>query len=157
MDLRKVKKLIELLEESDISEIEVHEGEESVRISRHSNAPAPTAMTHHVSAPAASTATTAAGAGQSETGAGDAQPALADGEEVVTAPIIGTFYRAAAPGKPPFVEEGDPVKAGQTLCIIEAMKMMNRIEVPTSGVLKKILVEDADPVEYGQTIAIIQT
>lgn len=165
MDLRKVKKLIELLEESDIAEIEVNEGEESVRISRHSSTPAaPPSQQHYIGTPQSvpaplppqDSSATPNDSGPSTPQASTTASAMEDGE-VVKAPIIGTFYRSPAPGKPPFVEEGAAVEAGQTLCIIEAMKMMNQIEAPVSGVLKKFMVEDADPVEYGQAIAVIKT
>ena len=144
MDLRKVKSLIELIEESpDISEIEIHEGEESVRISR-SHAPSPEPKQQHIAVPA--------------TGGQDQRPAVkaAEGNEVIKSPMVGTFYRSPSPDAEPFVNEGDSIQAGKTLCIIEAMKMMNQIEAPTTGKVKKFLVENAAPVEFGQAIAIIQ-
>ncbi len=145
MDLRKIKKLIELLEESDIGEIEVHEGEESVRISRISRIPAPAPVQHYAVAdtPPAAAQTAAPG------GAGE------DGE-VVKSPMVGTFYRAPSPDAAPFVQEGDTVAAGESLCIIEAMKMMNQIEAPVSGTVRKFLVENGAPIEFGQPIAIIR-
>ena len=152
MDLRKVKKLIELLEESDIGEIEVHEGEESVRISRAGSAPAP--VQQHYVPPAASAAPSPA---QSPAPGPAQEPEHDESGEVVKAPMVGTFYRASAPDKPPFVEEGDRVNAGDTLCIIEAMKMMNQIEAPASGTLRKFLAENGNPVEFGQSIAVIDT
>ncbi|WP_313516401.1 acetyl-CoA carboxylase biotin carboxyl carrier protein [Pseudomonas sp.] len=147
MDIRKVKKLIELLEESGIDELEIHEGEESVRISRHSKqqafaqpmyaAPAPAAAP--VAAPAAPVA--------------DAAPAAAKlNGTVVGSPMVGTFYRASSPSSPNFVEVGTTVKKGQILCIVEAMKMMNHIEAETSGVIESILVENGQPVEYDQPL-----
>ncbi len=149
MDIRKVKKLIELLEESGIAEIEIHEGEESVRISRHSSgapvayAAAPMPMAAPVAPPVATP--TAAEAPKEEKLSGHA----------VTSPIVGTFYRAATPGGRSFAEVGQPVSVGDTLCIIEAMKMMNQIEADKAGVVKEILVENGSPVEYGQPLFII--
>ncbi|HHM05860.1 MAG TPA: acetyl-CoA carboxylase biotin carboxyl carrier protein [Gammaproteobacteria bacterium] len=149
MDIRKVKKLIELLEESGIAEIEIHEGEESVRISRY-----PAGGSVALPAPAPPVATLpAAAAVRSETEAVD-EPAVPSGH-TVTSPMVGTFYRASAPGNKPFVEEGQTVKAGDTLCIIEAMKMFNQIESDKAGVIKAILVENGQPVEYGQPLFII--
>jgi len=150
MDIRKVKKLIELLDESGIAEIEITEGEESVRISRYSqNAPAaPVAAPIAVAAPAA-----AASAAPAE-----AAPAAPDPEDdgfLVTAPMVGTFYAASSPGAAPYVQVGDRINEGDTLCIIEAMKMMNQIESDVSGVVKSIRVQNGEPVEYGQTLIVI--
>ena len=143
MDIRKVKKLIELLDESGIAEIEIHEGEESVRISRYAanTAPAPVA----VAAPPIEAAVPAAA------------PAGADVPEghVVKSPMVGTFYRAASPGAKPFVEIGDTVTEGDTLCIIEAMKMLNQIEADKSGAITAILADNAEPVEYSQPLFVI--
>ena len=155
MDIRKVKKLIELLDESGIAEIEITEGEEAVRISRypqgaHVVAAAPAA--HHVVAPAA-----AAPAPAAESPA-PAAPAPAEKEEdgfLVKAPMVGTFYAASSPGAAPYVQVGDKIKEGDTLCIIEAMKMMNQIEADVSGVIKSIRVQNGEPVEYGQTLLVI--
>jgi len=150
MDIRKVKKLIDLLDESGIHEIEIHEGEESVRITRSASgtpmaaAPAPLPP----AAPAAAAAPTAAPAGTTE-----AVPEM-DGHRV-TAPMVGTFYRAPSPGSKPFVEVGQTVEAGETLCIIEAMKMLNPIEADQGGTIRDILVENGNPVEYGQPLFII--
>ncbi|AKJ94074.1 acetyl-CoA carboxylase [Thioalkalivibrio versutus] len=150
MDIRKVKKLIDLLDESGIHEIEIHEGEESVRITRSASgtpmaaAPAPLPP----AAPAAAAAPTAAPAGATE-----AAPEM-DGHRV-TAPMVGTFYRAPSPGSKPFVEVGQTVEAGETLCIIEAMKMLNPIEADQGGTIRDILVENGNPVEYGQPLFII--
>jgi acetyl-CoA carboxylase biotin carboxyl carrier protein len=154
MDIRKVKKLIELLEESGIAEIEITEGEESVRISRYPGAvpaapaplmaPAPVAP---VAAPAAAQATPDAEAPAADTG----EPA----GHKVPAPMVGTFYRSASPETEPFVKVGDTVQVGDTLCIIEAMKMMNQIESDTSGRVLAIEVENGDPVEFGQTMVVI--
>jgi acetyl-CoA carboxylase biotin carboxyl carrier protein len=150
MDIRKVKKLIELLDESGIAEIEITEGEESVRISRYSqSAPAaPVAAPIAVAAPVA-----AAPAAPAE-----AAPAAPDPEDdgfLITAPMVGTFYAASSPGAAPYVQVGDRVNEGDTLCIIEAMKMMNQIESDVSGVVKSIRVQNGEPVEYGQTLIVI--
>ena len=150
MDIRKVKKLIELLEESGISEIEISEGEESVRISRH-----PTGggymMPSYAAPPPAAAAPVAAAAPAAES----AQPAVPAGH-VVSSPMVGTFYRAPSPGAKDFVEVGQSVKVGDTLCIIEAMKMMNQIEADKSGVVKAVLADNADPVEFGQPLFVIE-
>lgn len=154
MDIRKVKKLIELLEESGIAEIEIKEGEESVRISRGvSNATQSQIVMPPISAPAAPIAPTSI----------DAPPAAV--EEVssdvpsghsVDSPMVGTFYEAPAPGQAPFVEVGQSVNVGDTLCIIEAMKMLNQIESDKSGLLKAKLVDNGQPVEFGQSLFIIE-
>ena len=151
MDIRKVKKLIELLEESGIDEIEIKEGEESVRISRNQNrAPvhyaAPVAPAPQPMAPPAAAATAAA----SESSGSK----LPDGH-AVKSPMVGTFYRSSAPDSKPFVEVGQSVKAGDTLCIVEAMKMMNQIEADKSGTIVAILVDNAEPVEFDQPLFII--
>ena len=142
MDIRKVKKLIELLEESNISEIEIVEGEESGRISRHStSAPATVYQQAPISsAPAAVAAPAAPAAAPVETG------------HQVKSPMVGTFYRSPAPGASAFVEVGKAVKKGDTICIIEAMKMMNQIEADKDGVIEAILVEDGQPVEFDQPL-----
>ena len=148
MDIRKVKKLIELLEESGIAEIEISEGEDSVRISRFgSNVAAPVAVAMPPAAPAAATAAAPASA-----------LAMAEAEEdghVVPAPMVGTFYNAPSPGSAPFVQVGDRVSIGDALCIIEAMKMMNQIEAEVAGTIKSIRVQNGDPVEYGQILFVI--
>ena len=148
MDIRKVKKLIELLEESGIAEIEITQGDESVRISRFAaNVPPPVA----VAVPPAAAAAPPAPAATSPL-------AMAEAEEdghVVTAPMVGTFYNAASPGSPPFVQVGDRVNVGDTLCIVEAMKMMNPIEAEVSGAIKSIRVQNGEPVEYGQILFVI--
>jgi acetyl-CoA carboxylase biotin carboxyl carrier protein len=150
MDIRKVKKLIELLEESGISEIEISEGEESVRISRYPKtgpiamAPQPIAMP--IGAPAAAPPPPAA-----------APPAAAATRgQQVTAPMVGTFYSGPAPGAKPFVEIGTEVRPGDTLCVIEAMKMMNQIESEVAGRVVSILVENGSPVEFGQVLFVIE-
>jgi acetyl-CoA carboxylase biotin carboxyl carrier protein len=148
MDIRKVKKLIELLEESGVSEIEIKEGEESVRISRH-----PAGMVHTFAAPGAYPASYPAAAA----GAATPAPSAAESSEnAVTAPMVGTFYAAPAPGAKPFVEIGSEVKPGDVLCIIEAMKMMNQIESDKAGRVVSVLVKNGDPVEFDQTLFIIQ-
>lgn len=140
MDIRKVKKLIEMLEQSGVSEIEIHEGEESVRISRQSSlAPAQTV----VQIPVAATEQAATDTGQ------------VDSEiegHVIKAPMVGIFYAGPSPDKPAFVERGQNVVKGDVLCIIEAMKIMNQIETDFSGVIGKVMVENGEPVEYGQPL-----
>ena len=149
MDIRKVKKLIELLEESGIAEIEIKEGEEAVRISRMPtgayamHAPAPLMMPPPVAAPAIAAPVEA-----------PAKPRA--NEHVVTAPMVGTFYAAATPGAKAFVDIGDEVKIGQVLCIIEAMKMMNQIEADKSGKITSIMAQNGDPVEFGQPLFVIE-
>lgn len=149
MDIRKIKKLIELLDESGVAEIEIHEGEESVRISRYSANVAPAAV---VSAPVqAAPAPTAAAAAEPEA-AVDTPPS----GHTVNSPMVGTFYRAASPGSKPFVDVGQTVSEGDTLCIIEAMKMLNQIEADKSGTIKAILAENSQPVEFGQPLFVIE-
>ena len=150
MDLRKLKTLIDLVAESDIAELEVTEGESKVRIVKSSATPAnqlvmmqPQAMQPQQAAAAPLPATSAAPADAAPTG------------HVVKSPMVGTFYRAASPGTPPFVEVGATVKEGDTLCIIEAMKLLNEIDADASGVIQQILVENGQPVEFGQPLFII--
>jgi acetyl-CoA carboxylase biotin carboxyl carrier protein len=151
VDIRKVKKLIELLEESGISELEISEGEESVRISRHPRmgiqapmlAPAPLAAAAPLAAPA-----------QPATSAGEHKPRNDD--QTVTSPMVGTYYSASAPGAKTFVEIGMEIKVGQVLCIIEAMKMMNQIESDKAGRVTAILAKNGEPVEFGQPLFIIE-
>lgn len=150
MDIRKIKKLIELLEESGIAEIEIKEGEESVRISRHSSAPAPVHYQVPMAAPAPVAAAPAAAAS-----APAAAPAAAAGHQVKS-PMVGTFYRSASPGAKAFAEVGQQVKVGDVLCIVEAMKMMNQIESDKAGVIKAILVENGQPVEFDQPLFVIE-
>jgi len=156
LDIRKVKKLIELLEESGIAEIEIKEGEEAVRISR-----MPTGgVVSHVqpmiqAAPAAVAAAPAAPAAAATAGA-PAAPARRANEHVVAAPMVGTFYASASPGAKPFVEIGSEVKEGQVLCIIEAMKMMNQIESDKAGKVTAIMATNGDPVEFGQPLFVIE-
>lgn len=151
MDIRKVKKLIELLEESGVSELEIREGEESVRISRHPTgvapmymAPPPAPMPTAASAPAPAAAPPAT-----------SEVSIPSGH-AVTSPMVGTFYRSSAPGNKAFVEVGQRVEVGETLCIIEAMKMFNQIEADKAGAIKAILVENGQPVEYGQPLFVIE-
>ncbi|MFO1399752.1 MAG: acetyl-CoA carboxylase biotin carboxyl carrier protein [Steroidobacteraceae bacterium] len=161
MDIRKIKKLIELLEESGVAEIEIKEGEEQLRITRavpsamaaapaYAPMPMPMAMAAHAApmapAPAGAAAATPAAA---------AAPAARAGEHTVPAPMVGTYYSAPSPGAKTFVEIGDEVKVGQVLCIIEAMKMMNQIESEHAGRVKAILVRNGEPVEFGQPLFII--
>jgi acetyl-CoA carboxylase biotin carboxyl carrier protein len=148
MDIRKVKKLIELLEESDIAEIEIHEGEESVRISRTSQV----TVSAPVAAPIAAPASTPAAAPVETAPA--SEPAEISGHQVMS-PMVGTFYRAPSPDAKPFVEEGDQVSVGDTLCIVEAMKILNQIESDKAGTVKKVLVENGEPVEFNQPMFII--
>lgn len=150
MDIRKVKKLIDLLEESGINEIEIHEGEESVRITRH----APGAQTAYIAPPMAPAPPPPVSATPAPAAPPAAEPAEVPGHRV-TAPMVGTFYRAPSPGASPFVEVGSAVEVGDTLCIIEAMKMLNPIEADKAGTIRDALVENGHPVEYGQPLFII--
>jgi acetyl-CoA carboxylase biotin carboxyl carrier protein len=153
MDLRKLKKLIELVEESGIAELEITEGEEKVRISKSSSATQTYATGASVLQTPA-TASAAAGAAIPASAAAVAEP-LPEGQ-VVKSPMVGTFYRTSTPGANPFVEIGQTVKVGDTLCIIEAMKLLNEIESDKSGVIKAILVENGQPVEYGEPLFVIE-
>ena len=150
MDLRKLKKLIDLVEESGIAELEITEGEEKVRISRNvtTNAPASATVTSLAAAPVAAAPVAAAPAG------GEAVAPRAEGH-VLKSPMVGTYYRAPTPGAKAFVEVGQTVNEGDTVCIIEAMKMLNEIEADRSGVIKSILVENGQPVEYGHALMVI--
>ena len=153
MDLRKLKKLIDLVEESGIAEIEVAEGEEKVRITRSLAAPQPV----YAAAPAVAAAPAPAAAAAAPVAAEGAPAAPArDLSKAQTSPMVGTFYRAPGPNAPVFVEVGQSVNAGDTLCIIEAMKLMNEIEAERSGVVKEILVENGQPVEFGEPLFIIE-
>ncbi len=152
MDIRKIKKLIELLEESGLNEIEIREGEESIRLSRQS--PGVTVMpTMAVPAPVVQSMPVAPTGAMTE--ATPVVAALPAGQQV-TAPMVGTFYRASAPSAKPFVEMGQAVRKGDTLCIIEAMKMMNPIESEYDGTVAAILINNGEPVEYGQPLFVIQ-
>lgn len=158
MDIRKVKKLIELLEESGISELEIREGEESVRISRTSHAAPPVAMSMPTMAhqypypypPAAAPAAPAATASPAE-------PVVEElTGHIVKSPMVGTFYRAPSPGAKAFVEVGQHVNVGDTLCIVEAMKLLNQIESDKAGTIKSIQVENGQPIEYGEPLFVIE-
>jgi acetyl-CoA carboxylase biotin carboxyl carrier protein len=157
MDIRKVKKLIELVEQSDIAEIEIREGEESVRISRASavNTPfyLPGATLPHAmaAAPAAPMAAPAAEPDKADPGAPSDTPEA----NLLRSPMVGTFYSSPSPGSRPFIEEGDSVKVGETLCIIEAMKILNQIECEKAGTVRRVLVENGQPVEYNEPLFVI--
>ena len=151
MDIRKVKKLIELLEESGIAEIEIHEGEESVRISRGSTLAAPQTMIQVPQATQASEAAKMHPASEESTPKAD----FADEGHVVTSPMVGIYYSSPSPEEPEFVSRGSSIKTGEVLCIIEAMKIMNQIESDVSGKLIRALVENGEAVEYGQPLFII--
>jgi acetyl-CoA carboxylase biotin carboxyl carrier protein len=158
MDIRKIKKLIELLEESGIAEIEIKEGEEAVRISRMATGPA----AHHVPTyampmappPMLASPSQAAAAGAAAAAEPAARPR--PNEHVITAPMVGTYYSAPSPGAKAFVEIGDEVKVGQVLCIIEAMKMMNQIESDKAGRVTSIMARNGDPVEFGQPLFVVE-
>jgi len=152
MDIRKIKKLIELLEESGIAEIEIKEGEEAVRISR-----MPTGGTvMHALPQVASVPATAPAQAAPITPAAETAPNPRANEHVVTAPMVGTFYASPSPGAKPFVEIGDEIKIGQVLCIIEAMKMMNQIEADRAGRITSVMARSGDPVEFGQPLFVIE-
>jgi len=150
MDIRKVKKLIELLDESGIAEIEITEGEESVRISRYAASAPAAPIAAHMAAPVAAMPAIAPAAQEAPPAAEPEE----DGYEV-TAPMVGTYYAASSPGAAPYVQVGDRINEGDTLCIIEAMKMMNQIEADVSGVIKSIRIQNGEPVEFGQTLFVI--
>jgi acetyl-CoA carboxylase biotin carboxyl carrier protein len=160
MDIRKIKKLIELLEESGVAEIEIREGEESVRIARQAPAGAAAAapVVSYAQAPAPTSPSAAARAASAAPAAeaSTAARASAEGEQVVTAPMVGTFYVAPSPGAKPFVDIGDEVQQGQVLCTIEAMKMMNQIESEFAGRVRAVLAKNGDPVEFGQPLFVIE-
>jgi acetyl-CoA carboxylase biotin carboxyl carrier protein len=152
MDIRKIKKLIELLEESGIAEIEIKEGEEALRISRMPTGPAVAQL--------ASVPLAAAPLPVPAKAAAPAEPAPATkakaNEHVITAPMVGTFYGAPSPGAKPFIEIGDEIKVGQVLCIIEAMKMMNQIEADRAGRITSVMARNGDPVEFGQPLFVVE-
>ena len=154
MDLRKLKKLIDLVQESGISELEITEGEEKVRINRTGNAVMPNVMAMQPAPPNAVTAAPAVAA-LGEAVAPQAQTAEEADGHTVKSPMVGIFYRSASPGSEPFAQVGQSVKAGDTLCIIEAMKLLNEIEADVDGVIKTILVDNGQPVEYGQPLFVI--
>ena len=154
MDLRKIKKLMELLEESGIAEIEVKEGEESIKLSRNTQA-----VQNIINPPAETNQTIAAIDNVKDTAVTDDKKdkskELPDGD-IRTSPMVGTFYRSASPESKPFVEKGQKVSKGDTLCILEAMKMMNQVNAETGGTIIDILVDDAEPVEFGQPLFVIK-
>lgn len=152
MDIRKVKKLIELLEESGVAEIEIHEGEESVRISRQAAGTQVYPQIAMMPPPALAGAPAPAAPATDEPAPAPAAPV----GHTVDSPMVGTFYRAPSPGASPFVEVGSQVSVGDTLCIIEAMKMLNQIEADKAGKIAAILVDNAEPVEYGQALFVIE-
>ncbi|MGI9229955.1 MAG: acetyl-CoA carboxylase biotin carboxyl carrier protein [Gammaproteobacteria bacterium] len=160
MDIRKVKKLIEMLEESEVSEIEIHEGEESVRISRVSSAPeaAVSSVPQQVIQVGDNARPADSNPGIAET-ATDSKPPTPEAEpegDIVESPMVGIFYEASAPGRAPFVELGQTVAAGDVMCVIEAMKIMNQVEAETGGTVSKIMVENGEPVEYGQPLFVLR-
>ena len=154
MDLRKIKKLMELLEESGIAEIEVKEGEESIKLSRNTQA-----VQNIINPPAETNQTITAIDNVKDTAMTDDKKdkskELPDGD-IITSPMVGTFYRSASPESKPFVEKGQKVSKGDTLCILEAMKMMNQVNAETGGTIIDILVDDAEPVEFGQPLFVIK-
>jgi acetyl-CoA carboxylase biotin carboxyl carrier protein len=154
MDIRKIKKLIELLDESGIAEIEIKEGEEAVRISR---MPTGEAAAHTLSVPPLPAATPVPAVAATAPAAGESAPAKPKpNEHVITAPMVGTFYAAPSPGAKAFVEIGDEIKIGQVLCVIEAMKMMNQIEADRAGRITSIMARNGDPVEFGQPLFVVE-
>jgi acetyl-CoA carboxylase biotin carboxyl carrier protein len=159
MDIRKVKKLIDLLDTSNVDEIEIHEGEESVRISRHRPAVAQAPPTAALAVPAHA-AEVAVRSDSAAPAAGAEPQSQADAEQlpaghIVTSPMVGTFYQAPSPGAKPFVAVGERVQVGDTVCIIEAMKILNQIEADRGGIISAVLVENGQPVEYGQPLFVI--
>ena len=162
MDIRKVRKLIDLLESSGVDEIEIHEGEESVRVSRH-RAPPAAPVHHYHAAPAGGVPPVPAPASAGDPAPGAAAPPDTGTDSplppgyVVTSPMVGTFYQASSPGSKPFVSVGQRVAPGDTLCIIEAMKILNQIESEVAGEVKAIIAENGHPVEYGEPLFVIDT
>lgn len=152
MDIRKIKKLIEVLEESGIAEIEIREGEESVRISRKMESAPQVVMAHTPTMIPSTPQVTVTTSTTTETAS---EPSLPEGH-IVTSPMVGTMYRAPAPDQPPFVDIGKQVQVGDTLCIVEAMKMLNQIESDKAGTVVAILVENGQPVEFGQPLFVIK-
>ena len=152
MDIRKVKKLIELLEESDLAELEIHEGEESVRLTRYSHQAAPV---QYAAAPALAPTPAPAPAADGEVSSAAAKPEKTSGHSVLS-PMVGVFYRQPSPEAAPFIDVGSHVNVGDTICIIEAMKMMNQIEADKSGRVKAILINSGEAVEFDQPLIIIE-
>jgi acetyl-CoA carboxylase biotin carboxyl carrier protein len=155
VDLRKLKSLIDLVQQSGIAELEITEGEEKVRISRGGAAPQVVPVAHVVTIPQPGAPAPAVAGAPSAPPEGDAAAPAAPEGHVIRSPMVGTFYRSSAPGSKVFVEVGQAVKAGETLCIIEAMKLLNEIEADRDGVVKAILVENGQPVEYGEPLFIL--
>jgi len=155
MDLRKLKTLIDLVQDSGISELEIKEGEETVRIIRVHQNSAPAPVVHAAPAHTVAVAAAPAVATPAQPAAAPAEAAAPAGHQVCS-PMVGTFYRSASPGGAPFVEVGQSVKEGDPLCIIEAMKLLNEIDADRSGVIKAILVDNGDPVEFGEPLFIIE-
>jgi acetyl-CoA carboxylase biotin carboxyl carrier protein len=155
MDIRKVKKLIEMLEESRISEIEIHEGEESVRISRYSTVPEHARTVVHSPADVRSSLMSQGGGDDSAVSENADDTREMEGR-YIRAPMVGIFYSSPSPDKPPFIEHGKTVKVGDIVCIIEAMKIMNQIESDLEGIVSRVMVENGDPVEYGQPLFLIR-
>jgi acetyl-CoA carboxylase biotin carboxyl carrier protein len=156
MDIRKIKKLIELLEESGIAEIEIKEGEEAVRISRLGAGGPPAQAVPQVLAPAPVAPSAGPAATPAAIAAAEAAAKPKANEHVITAPMVGTFYASPSPGAKAFVEIGDEIKVGQVLCIIEAMKMMNQIEADRAGRIASIMARNGDPVEFGQPLFVVE-
>ncbi|MCG2579549.1 MAG: acetyl-CoA carboxylase biotin carboxyl carrier protein [Marinobacter sp.] len=154
MDIRKIKKLIELLEESDVEELEIHEGDDSVRISRRGEQAVSTQYMAHYPAPAPAPQPAPAAENPAPAASESAAPAAPSGH-AVKSPMVGTFYRSPSPTAKAFVEVGQQVKAGEVVCIVEAMKMMNQIESDKSGTVTEILVENGQPVEFDQPLVVI--
>jgi acetyl-CoA carboxylase biotin carboxyl carrier protein len=155
MDLRKLKKLIDLVQESGIGELEITEGEERVRIARGGQVSVAPAAGPPAAAQAAAPGAQPAAAAPVASAAAPTEPTPGEAGHTVKSPMVGTFYRAPSPEAKPFVAVGDTVKEGQTLCVIEAMKLMNEIEADAAGLVKAILVENGQPVEYGQALFLI--
>ena len=156
MDLRKLKTLIDLVSESGVAELEITEGEDHVRIvNRKDSAPAAAAAAGAAPAPIPVAAAAAPTAEAAAAAPAAAAPAAAENRQTINSPMVGTFYRAPSPGAKPFVDVGQHVKAGDTVCIIEAMKLLNEIEAETDGVIQEILVENGAPVEFGQPLFVI--
>jgi len=155
MDIRKIKKLIELLEESGIAEIEIKEGEEGLRITRMPAAATPVPQVAHLGVLPAGAGAAAATA-SAALPAAESAPKPRPNEHVITAPMVGTFYASPSPGAKAFVEIGDEIKVGQVLCIIEAMKMMNQIEADKAGRITSVMAQNGDPVEFGQPLFVVE-
>jgi len=156
VDIRKIKKLIELVEAADVAEIEINEGEDSIRISRIGSQPPPMMAMPQIMQAAPPPAAPAAATAPSPATPGATEEEPEHNGHTVNSPMVGTFYRSASPESSTFVEVGQSVTEGDTLCIIEAMKILNQIEADTSGVVKKILVENGQPVEYNQPLFVIE-